>query len=133
MRSLRLIAAFAALAAIAVPAWAGLQVCNKGKIAAKVALGRFDGKAWISQGWWLIAPGSCETILAGPLDGRYYYLYGTDGGSGTWSGDTDFCTKDGTAFSIARSESCAVKGYDRKGFFEIDTKDKTDVTQSLSD
>jgi len=115
------------------PVQAGLQVCNKAKLTAKVALGRFDGKAWKSEGWWAIRPKTCETLLSGQLDARYYYLYGTDGGSGTWSGDTGFCTADGRPFSIAGRGSCAARGFDRKGFFEIDTQDRANWTQSLSD
>jgi uncharacterized membrane protein len=115
------------------PARAGFAVCNKADVPAKVALGRFDGKAWRSEGWWTIRPQKCETLISGPLDARYYYLYGTDGGSGTWNGDTGFCTAAVGPFSIAGRGNCAARGYDRKGFFEIDTGQKTDWMQSLSD
>lgn len=115
------------------PARAGLEVCNKAKVAAKVALGRFDGRAWKSKGWWVILPGKCLTLIEGPLDSRYYYLYGADGGSGTWNGDTDFCTKTNGRFEIAGRANCAARGYDRKGFFEIDTKNEAHWKQSLSD
>jgi uncharacterized membrane protein len=129
---MRLTAAFSALLLTLIPAEAGLQVCNKANVATEVALGRFDGKAWGSEGWWTIPPQRCLTLIQGPLDARYYYLYGTDGGSGTWGGDTGFCTASGRAFKITGRGGCAARGYDRKGFFEIDTKDKTNVTQSLS-
>jgi uncharacterized membrane protein len=131
MRLAAAVISFLVLATI--PAEAGLQVCNKAKLTAKVALGRFDGKTWLSQGWWVVAPGKCVSLLSGQLDGRFYYLYGSDGGSGTWSGDTGFCTQDGKEFAIAGRGKCAARGYDRKGFFEIDTGDRTNWTQSLSD
>jgi uncharacterized membrane protein len=115
------------------PARAGFAVCNKADVPAEVALGRFDGKAWRSEGWWTIRPQKCETLISGPLDARYYYLYGTDGGSGTWNGDTGFCTAPVGPFSIPGRGNCAARGYDRKGFFEIDTGQRTDWTQSLSD
>jgi uncharacterized membrane protein len=115
------------------PAQAGFRVCNKANLPAKVALGRFDGKAWRSEGWWTILPQKCETLLSGPLDARYYYLYGTDGGSGTWNGDKGFCTEAVGPFSIPGRGNCAARGYDRKGFFEIDTANETSWTQSLSD
>jgi len=130
---MRLTPALLVLPLTMLPAEAGLTVCNKAAVRAEVALGRFDGKAWGSEGWWTIPPGRCQLLIQGPLDARYYYLYGTDQGSGTWSGDTGFCTAGGRAFKINGRGECAARGYDRKGFFVIDTRDKTDVTQSLSD
>jgi uncharacterized membrane protein len=115
------------------PAKAAFSVCNKADVPAKVALGHFDGKDWRSEGWWTIAPQKCETLLSGPLDGRYYYLYATDSGSGTWNGDTAFCTAPIGPFKIEGRGNCAARGYDRKGFFEIDTGQKADWTQALSD
>ena len=115
------------------PAQAGFEVCNQATVPAKVALGRFDGKVWRSQGWWVIAPGRCERILSGPLDSRFYYLYGTDGGSGTWNGDTFFCTQEGRSFNIPGRGQCAARKYDRKGFFTIDTGNEPDWKQNLSD
>ncbi len=114
-----------------VPAQARFAVCNKASLPAKVALGRFDGKTWRSEGWWTILPQKCETLLSGRLDARYYYLYGTDGGSGTWNGSKGFCTAAVGPFSIAGRGHCAARGYDSMGFFEIDTGDNADWTQSL--
>ena len=117
----------------AVPAHADFRVCNKADVPARVAFGNFDGKAWVSQGWWTIQPQKCETLLSKPLNARYYYLYGTDGGSGTWNGGTYFCTAPVGPFLIAGRGNCAGRGYDRKGFFAVDTGDKLSWTQWLSD
>ena len=117
----------------ATPAWAGFAVCNKSDVPAKVALGRFNGRDWQSEGWWTVPPQKCETLLSGALDARYYYLYATDSGTGTWNGDTGFCTAPIGPFKIEGRGSCAARGYDRKGFFQIDTGQKADWTQSLSD
>ena len=54
------------------------MVCNKTTHDAKVALGRFDGFAWTSRGWWTLAAGRCTILLTKPLDARYYYLYAAD-------------------------------------------------------
>jgi uncharacterized membrane protein len=114
------------------PAQAGLEVCNKADVPARVALGRFDGTAWRSSGWWVIEPRACKLLLSGPLDARYYYLYGTDGGAGTWSGDTFFCTQEGKSFDIPGRNRCAARNYDRKGFFVIDTGNEPNWKQTLS-
>ena len=130
---MRLIETALAVLLATVPAQAGFAVCNKAKLPAKVALARFDGKVWRSEGWWTISPKKCENLLSGPLDARYYYLYGTDGGSGTWSGDMMFCTAPVGPFSVPGRGNCAARRLDRTGFFEIDTGDKVNWTQSLSD
>jgi uncharacterized membrane protein len=113
------------------PAEAGLSVCNKGKHPARVALGRFDGRDWISEGWWTIAPSRCAAVIAEPLDARYYYLYGTDDASGVWDGRTPFCTAAGGKFVVRGRADCARRGYDRKRFFEIDTGDNLNKVQVL--
>lgn len=130
---MRPLLAAALIFAAAAPAQAGFTVCNKANVAAKVAFGRFDGKAWVSQGWWTIRPQKCQALLTGPLDARYYYLYGTDGRSGTWNGGTYFCTSAADSFSIAGRGNCAARGYDRKGFFAVDTGNRSDWKQWLSD
>ncbi|MEJ1969372.1 MAG: DUF1036 domain-containing protein [Rhizomicrobium sp.] len=131
---MRFVLAFALLFAAVGPAEAKLAVCNKGVREAKVALGRFNGTRWISEGWWQVPGKKCAELIAGKLDARYYYLYATDGAQGTWDGSKTFCT--GTAsgrFSIVGRGGCVARGYDRRGFFEIDTGNRLDWTQSLSD
>ena len=120
-----------ALAAAAEPAQAGLTVCNKGAHTAKVALGRFDGRDWMSEGWWAIAPAKCAELIKTPLDARYYYLYGTDTASGVWDGGTSFCTAPTAKFSITGRGACASRGYDRKRFFRVDTNDNLNQVQNL--
>ena len=118
---------------LAVPAQAGFKVCNKAGVAARVAFAHFDGKAWVSEGWWTIPPQKCQTLLTKPLNARYYYLYGMDGRSGTWNGGTYFCTAAIGPFQIAGRGNCAGRNYDRKGFFAVDTGNETSWTQWLSD
>ncbi len=124
---------YALILLAAVPAHADFKLCNKADVSARVAFGQFDGKAWASQGWWTIPPQKCETLLSKPLNARYYYLYGTDGGSGTWNGGTYFCTAAIGPFLISGRGNCAGRGYDRKGFFAVDTGDNLSWTQWLSD
>jgi uncharacterized membrane protein len=121
------------LVGFAAPAQAGLTLCNKTARPARVALGRFDGTAWGSEGWWTIAPGKCARLVTAPLDARYYYLYAGDGGAGTWDGDYAFCVAADEKFSIVGREDCAGRGYERKGFYQVDTHENTDVTKSISD
>jgi uncharacterized membrane protein len=117
--------------ALTMPAHAALNVCNKAKHPARVALGRFDGRVWMSEGWWSIQPGKCLTLIRAPLDARYYYLYGTDTESGVWDGATGFCIAQKEKFSISGQGDCARRGYDRRRFFLIDTGNSPSHTQNL--
>lgn len=114
------------------PAEAALNVCNKTALPARVAMGRFDGTNWTSQGWWTLQPGSCAGLLTGPLDARYYYLYATDGAGGTWEGKTHFCVAPQVKFLAPGRANCAGRSLDRRGFFEVDTGAAPDWTQTLS-
>ena len=128
---MRLLAALILL--FTVPAWAGFTVCNKADVTAKLAFGFFNGKAWESRGWWTLAPRKCQALIIGRLKSRYYYLYGSDGASGTWNGGTPFCTASQPSFSIPGRGNCAARGFDRQGFFAVDTGNSPDWQQSLSD
>jgi uncharacterized membrane protein len=114
------------------PAWAAFNVCNRSGNAARVALGRFDGTNWTSEGWWTIQPKACAGILTGPLQGRFYYLYASDGAAGVWEGKTRFCVAPNARFKAVGRGDCAKRGFDRRGFFEVDTGKKPDWTQTLS-
>jgi uncharacterized membrane protein len=120
------------LTGFAKPALAAFNVCNKSNLAVRAAIGRFDGTNWTSEGWWTIQPKACTPLLTGPLQGRFYYLYASDGAAGTWEGKTYFCVAPDKRFRSTGRGDCAKRGFDRRGFFEVDTGKKPDWTQSLS-
>ena len=130
---MRFVIALAVLIVAASPASAGLSVCNKSAHGVKVALGQFNGTRWASEGWWQVAAKKCSQLTAGHLDARYYYLYASDGASGTWDGGKNFCIGTTDKFSVIGRGACAARGYDKRGFFEVDTGNRLDWTQSLSD
>lgn len=121
-----------ALVGAARPGWAAFTVCNKSDLATRVALGRFDGTQWASQGWWSVAPKTCTRVLTGPLQARYYYLYATDGAGGSWEGKTHFCVAPDAKFLAPGRNDCTRRGFDQRGFFEIDTGKSPEWTQTLS-
>ncbi len=116
----------------ALPAHAAFKLCNKTGQPVRSAIGRFDGTNWTSEGWWTVAPRTCTALLTGPLQGRFYYLYATDGGAGIWEGKTRFCVAPEKRFKSVGRGTCAARGFDRRGFFEVDTGNKPDWTQTLS-
>jgi uncharacterized membrane protein len=131
MRMTLLLAAALALG-LASPAHAAFNVCNKTSLPVRTAIARFDGTSWTSEGWWTIQPRACTSLLTGPLQGRFYYLYASDGAAGTWEGKTHFCVAPDKRFKSVGRGDCASRGFDRRGFFEVDTGKKPDWTQSLS-
>jgi uncharacterized membrane protein len=130
---MRIALAIAFLLALAAPTQAGLDVCNKSARAVKVAVGRFNGTQWMSEGWWHVAPKKCAELIAGKLVARYYYMYASDGAVGTWDGGTNFCVGTDDRFAILGRGACSAHGYDRRAFFEIDTGNRLSFTQNLSD
>ena len=121
------------LCLMAPPAHAAFKLCNRSANAVTVALGRFSGSQWLSEGWWPVPAHACATLLPEKLSARYYYLYASDGEAGIWPGSHAFCVKPSGKFRIFGRAHCAEHGYDRKSFFEVDTGQNPDWTQSLSD
>ncbi len=124
---------FFVLIFLAGPADAALSVCNRSGHAVRVALGRFNGAHWSSEGWWFIEPTKCARLIENPLDARYYYLYATNELFGVWDGDRNFCVTVFKRFSIEGRARCESRGYYRLGFFEVDTGSQLDWTQTVSD
>ncbi len=130
---MRFLLALLATLVLGQPALAGLNVCNKGARPAKVAVGRFNGTRWMSEGWWTVPAHGCAEVVPDKLVARYYYMYATDGQLGTWDGGKSFCVAATVTFAIVGRGGCAARGYERKGFFEIDTGNLLTFTQALSD
>lgn len=105
-------------------AWADFRVCNKTGSRIGLAVGYKEGDRWTTEGWWNLAANSCETLMRGPLVARFYYIYGVDyDRGGEWAGKAFMCTRD-KEFTIRGIEDCLARGYDRTGFFEVDTNEQ---------
>jgi uncharacterized membrane protein len=122
-----------ALLATAAPARADLRVCNESSNPVSIALGYRAERGWQSEGWWVANPSQCAIVFQGDLNSRFYYLYVADDiGGGAWDGDNFMCTRDET-FTIFDTDNCLARGYERTGFFEVDTQNRTDWTLQLKD
>jgi len=124
-----------ALLALAVsPAAADFRLCNNTASRVGVAVGYKDNEGWATEGWWNLAPrGGCEILLRGTLSARYYYIYAVDyDRGGEWSGQAFMCTRD-KEFTIRGTGDCLARGYDRTGFFEVDTGEQADWTVQLTE
>jgi len=118
--------------AMAVPAKADLKMCNNTASRVGVAIGYKDKDGWASEGWWTIDAQKCMTLLKGALIARYYYVYAIDyEKGGSWGGNAMMCMRD-KVFTIRGIDDCTGRGYQRIGFFEVDTAEESDWTVSLS-
>jgi len=116
-----------------VTASGGLRLCNKTANQVGVAIGYKNQSDWITEGWWNVGAAACETILAGPLVARFYYVYAVDyDQGGEWSGRAVMCTRD-RAFTIKGITDCVARGFERTGFFEVDTGEQGAWTVQLTE
>jgi uncharacterized membrane protein len=122
-----------AFAASSAPALADLRICNQSTNQVSVALGYRAEKGWQSEGWWVAPPQKCAVVYQGDLHSRFFYLYVADDvGGGAWDGTNFMCTRD-ESFTIFGVEDCLARGYERTGFFEVDTQNRSDWTLQLTD
>ncbi len=120
------------LAAAGTPAKADLKLCNNTASKVGVAIGYKDKEGWASEGWWTAGPQKCLTLLKGALIARFYYVYAVDQEKGgSWGGKSQICIKD-KIFTIRGIDNCIDRGFQKQGFFEVDTAEEADWTVSLS-
>lgn len=115
------------------PAHAELRLCNKTPVQVGIAIGYKGEGEWVSEGWWNLDAESCQVVVDGPLPSRYYYLYALDyEEGGSWGGTAYMCTHD-KEFTIHGTTDCVARGYERRGFIEVDTGDKLSWTVQLTE
>jgi len=112
---------------------ADFRLCNNTGGRVGVSIGYKDAEGWTTEGWWNIPARSCETLLRGALVARYYYVYAVDyDRGGEWSGHAFMCSRE-KEFTIRSTDNCLARGYDRTGFFEVDTNEQRSWTVQLTD
>ena len=128
------LAVFASIFAFVSVAEADLRLCNKSGSRVGVAIGYKVDSSWKTEGWWNIEAEACETVLAGRLASRYYYVHAVDyNNRGVWGGRAFMCTRD-KEFTIEGVSDCIARGFQKTGFFEVDTgQDMYDWTVQLTE
>lgn len=114
-------------------AYADLRICNMTNSRVGIALGYRDNQGWLTEGWWNLGVRDCQTLVSGNLTSRYYYVHAVDyDRGGEWSGRSLMCTRE-KEFGIRGIENCLARGFDRTGFFEVDTGQQKSWTIQLTD
>jgi len=115
------------------PAAADFRLCNNNTSRVGISMGYKENDGWTTEGWWNLPPRTCETLMRGPLVARYYYIYAVDyDRNGEWSGQAYMCSRD-KEFTIRGTDDCLARGYDRTGFFEVDTAEQPSWTVQLTE
>ena len=118
---------------LATPARADLTVCNDTKALVGVAVGYRSQAGWVSEGWWRIPASACASVFEGDLKARFFYLHAEDEeAKERWRGPVFMCTSV-KEFRIEGLEDCYARGFERTGFFEVDTGDQKNWRVRLSD
>jgi len=127
------IVAILGLSASATPAAADFRLCNNTASRVGVAVGYKDADGWTTEGWWNLPSRTCETVLKGNLVARFYYVYAIDyDRGGEWMGPSYMCTRD-KEFTIRGIGDCLARGFERTGFFEVDTGEQRAWTVQLTE
>ena len=112
---------------------ADFRLCNNTSGRVGIAVGYKENDGWTTEGWWNLPARSCETVLRGTLVARFYYIYALDyDRGGEWSGQAFMCTRD-KEFTIKGTSDCLARGFDRTGFFEVDTGEQPSWTVQLTE
>jgi uncharacterized membrane protein len=135
VRVIVVLVAIGASAAVvgATAASADFRLCNNTGSRVGIAMGYKDGDGWITEGWWNLSSRTCETLLRGNLVARFYYIYAVDyDRGGEWSGKAFMCTRD-KEFTIRGTDDCLARGFEKTGFFEVDTGEQRTWTVQLTE
>ena len=108
-------------------------LCNNTNSRIGIAIGYKDNEGWATEGWWNLPARNCDTLLRGSLAARFYYIYAVDyDHGGEWSGQAFMCTRE-KEFTIRGTGDCLARGFDRTGFFEVDTGEQQTWTVQLTE
>lgn len=111
---------------------ASLTICNKTEERIAIALGYRNNAGWVSEGWWHIDDTNCLELIEGDLIAQFYYLYAVGfTSSRSWGGQRSLCIAP-DSFTINGFKDCATRGFDQRGFAEIDTGDNLDWIVDLT-
>ena len=112
-----------------------LRLCNKTDAEVEVAIGYQSQKSdgLNTEGWWSIVQNACEVLIPSDLVFERYYLYAVDAeNGGEWGGKNYMCTME-RKFTIEGNSNCFVRGFERTGFFEVNTENQQSWTVHLTE
>jgi uncharacterized membrane protein len=120
----------------------GLTLCNATAHAVMAAVATQKQNTVTSRGWYAVAPGNCEKVIARALGKEPVWLHAeavdargemvvSDGRPLIWGGEKALCTS-ASEFEIAEQGKCADRGLRTAGFFLVNTTSESGMTLRLS-
>ena len=117
----------------AVPAQADFRLCNNTRAASASRSATRTRKAGPPRAGGTSRPRAARRCCAERSSHDYYYIYAIDyDRGGEWSGQAFMCSRD-KEFTIRGTEDCLARGFDRTGFFEVDTGEQRAWTVQLTE
>lgn len=119
------------------PAQAQVNFCNQTSFYLFSAVAREQADGIRSEGWWLLRPGQCRTVIPTPLSGETIYTYAEShhahlGGIRTWGGRSRLCTGTGL-FTIDSQSNCFDHGFEPREFVRVSVGDETEWTTQFTE
>lgn len=113
------------------------QFCNKTSYVLMSAIGYQDKGRWISEGWWVLQPGRCETVIADPLDKQTYYTFARSvaahkGGIKYFAGNQRLCVQK-DKFRLEGRDDCERRGAIERLFARIEIGETDKWTTSFTE
>jgi len=128
----------AAVALVATPARADLQLCNRASYVVEAAIGIEDKGSAATRGWFRLDPGQCRPVMQGKVEAERVYVharampvYGAS--PAAQAGHADLCIAEGT-FLIAGARHCTKPEQRLVRFTEVKpTESEQGLTASLTE
>ncbi len=98
-----------------------------------VAIGYKDNDVWSTEGWWNVAANSCETLMRGPLVARFIISTPSITTRAANGRARPICVREKKNSPSRGRNDCLARGYDRIGFFEVDTSEQKNWTVQLTE
>ena len=109
-----------------------IRLCNNTSNRVGIAVGYSRNRAGRRKESWNVAAQSPKPFCAAPSS-RLFLVYAVDyDRGGEWSGQAFMFHRE-KEFTIRGTEDCRARGYDRTGFFEVDTGDQPSWTVQLTE
>lgn len=131
----------ACLLLLALPgaAHADLKLCNRTSYILYAATAQAEGPLDQVRGWLRIAPGDCQSAIAGPLPAKTYLVYARSalahsGPQRAWGGSVQTCVRDGTfLIKQARQAPCSQPGSYAAPFATVNPRGRSDFTMTFDE
>ena len=116
------------------PAAADFRLCNNTSSRVGIALGYKDAEGWTTEGWWNVSSRSLRDACCAARwsRGSIISTRSTTTAAANGQAQAFMCSRD-KEFTIQGTEDCLARGFDRTGFFEVDTGEQRAWTVQLTE